>query len=238
MVYEAIKLISTDKQKVFDYIDKLAEMYKEVVFAPSYEYGDVRIQLVFQESHLQQKELFQEIVEKVKKQFPEEFYAAEDATIEECVVKQLLRLHRSVSFAESCTGGLLCGRLVNVSGVSEVLNESYITYANEAKSRLVGVLNETLRLHGAVSEETAMEMAFGVQKCANSFYGVSVTGIAGPDGGTKDKPVGLVYIGCCELELGAVRKIYLPNCDRTTVRNTTVTLALKFLFDVISRYQK
>ena len=104
------------------------------------------------------------------------------------------KLH--VTTAESCTGGLIAGALVNVPGISKWFGEGYVTYSNEAKERLLGVSHETLETYGAVSEQTAREMAEGAAKAADADVSVVSTGIAGPDGGTAQKPVGLVYIGC------------------------------------------
>lgn len=116
--------------------------------------------------------------------------------LEEQLVDLLISRKMTVTTAESCTGGLVAGTIVNVAGASEVLNEGYVTYSNEAKHRLVGVKTETLEQFGAVSEETAEEMARGAAAAAHADVAVSTTGIAGPGGGTAEKPVGLVYIGC------------------------------------------
>ena len=116
---------------------------------------------------------------------------------EEELVRLLAKKQMTITTAESCTGGLIAGTIVNVAGASDVLNEGYVTYSNEAKQRLVHVKAETLERFGAVSEETAREMAAGAAKAAGSDVAISATGIAGPGGGTKEKPVGLVYIGCC-----------------------------------------
>lgn len=116
--------------------------------------------------------------------------------LEEKIVQELQRRNMTLTTAESCTGGLLAGRILNVSGASAVYNEGHITYSNEAKERLLGVSHETLESYGAVSEQTAAEMARGAACAAKADVGLSTTGIAGPTGGTKEKPVGLVYIGC------------------------------------------
>ena len=102
----------------------------------------------------------------------------------------------TVTTAESCTGGLLAGRIINAAGASAVYKEGYITYSNGGKEKLLGVSRDTLNTYGAVSAETAAEMAAGAAKEAGADAALSVTGIAGPDGGTKEKPVGLVYVGC------------------------------------------
>ncbi|MEE1314457.1 MAG: CinA family protein [Faecalimonas sp.] len=116
--------------------------------------------------------------------------------LEERIVHKLIEKGYTVTTAESCTGGLLAGRLLDVSGASAVYNEGHITYSNEAKERLLGVSHETLEHYGAVSEQTAREMAEGAARAANADVGLSTTGIAGPGGGTAQKPVGLVYVGC------------------------------------------
>ena len=119
-----------------------------------------------------------------------------NAALAEEVVKMLKNAGMTVTTVESCTGGLISATLVDVAGASAVLNQAYVTYANGAKQSLVGVKAETLEAYGAVSEQTAREMAEGGAKAANADAALAVTGIAGPDGGTAEKPVGLVYIGC------------------------------------------
>ena len=119
-----------------------------------------------------------------------------NTALAEEVVQLLKRSKMTVTTVESCTGGLISATLVDVAGASAVLNQAYVTYANEAKQSLVGVKAETLEVYGAVSEQTAREMAEGGAKAANADAALAVTGIAGPDGGTAEKPVGLVYIGC------------------------------------------
>lgn len=154
-------------------------------------------------------------------------------SLEEQVVLKLKEKNLQVSFAESCTGGLLSGRLVNVAGVSDVFGESYVTYANEAKHRILGVSQTSLKEFGAVSSQVAEEMARGAAHAAGSQCAVSVTGIAGPDGGTPEKPVGLVYIGCYVNGKMEVEK----NCfwgNRAEVRAKSVEAALKLLLRCLS----
>ncbi len=122
---------------------------------------------------------------------------AEVNGLNEDVVRILAKKNMTVSMAESCTGGLLAALLTNVSGASAVLNESFVTYANSSKIRLLGVKADTLKEYGAVSAETAEEMAVGLYNMSGADVTVGITGIAGPDGGTPDKPVGLVYACIC-----------------------------------------
>lgn len=144
------------------------------------------------------------------------------------VVELLKEAHMTMTTVESCTGGLLSSTLVDVPGVSEVLNQAYVTYANEAKEALVGVRKETLEAYGAVSEQTAREMAEGGAAAAGAQAALSVTGIAGPEGGTEQKPVGLVYIGCF-LEGSTVVEKHIFQGSRRQVREQSAAAALTLL---------
>lgn len=144
------------------------------------------------------------------------------------VLNMLRERHRKVSFAESCTGGMLASALVDQPGASDVFDESYITYSNEAKQRLLGVNPATLARYGAVSRACAQEMAQGARVRSNSDYALSVTGIAGPDGGTPEKPVGLVYIGFADKN-GASANEFLFKGDRTDIRTASIKNALNLL---------
>jgi PncC family amidohydrolase len=130
--------------------------------------------------------------------------------------------------AESCTGGCISNRLTDVPGASAVLLVGVVSYSNEAKQKFLGVRSETLAEHGAVSESVAREMAEGVRERTNADYALSVTGIAGPSGGTPDKPVGIVFIGLA----GPFRTIVIKNLnpwDRETFKQVTAQQALEML---------
>ena len=143
------------------------------------------------------------------------------------LVNKLTKKKYTISTAESCTGGLLSATIVNVSGASDVFECSFVTYANAAKEQFVHVSHETLEQYGAVSSETAVEMAAGCAKAANADVGLSTTGIAGPGGGTPEKPVGLVYIGC-SLHGVTRTKRFVFKGNRSEVRRQTVEKALEF----------
>lgn len=125
----------------------------------------------------------------------EEALLKKEEAPESRLVKLLLEKDLQITCAESCTGGMIASLLVNVPGVSEILMESYVTYSNEAKHRLLGVEQEALSEYGAVSQQVAFQMAEGAARAAGADAAIAVTGIAGPGGGTAQKPVGLVYIG-------------------------------------------
>lgn len=147
---------------------------------------------------------------------------------EERIVEILQKEKMTVATAESCTGGLVAATLVDVAGVSEVFHQGYITYANEAKVSLIGVNRETLQQFGAVSPQTAWEMAAGAARVAGADCSLVTTGIAGPGGGTPEKPVGLVYIGCAVKGQVTVQK-YQFQGNRTQVRTQAARAALELL---------
>jgi len=146
----------------------------------------------------------------------------------------LNRKSLTIATAESCTGGMIGMTLTSVPGMSECYGYGVITYANEAKERLLCVSHTTLIEYGAVSRETACEMADGVIKLSNSDIAISVTGIAGPGGGTKEKPVGLVYIGIAQK--GKATKVYKNNFagSRDDVREKTVIRALELAIQALT----
>ncbi len=138
-----------------------------------------------------------------------------------------------VATAESCTGGLIGGIITEISGSSAYYDRGYITYSNEAKMEMLNVSRETLREHGAVSPQVAEEMAKGALMNSNANITVSVTGIAGPDGGTKEKPVGLVYIGIATKDGVTAYKNNFSG-ERQDVRRQTVEKALNLLTQTAS----
>jgi len=171
--------------------------------------------------------------EELRKRFGSLIYTDDPQVTLEMAIGELLAKHRlTVTTAESCTGGLLAGRLVNVPGISEYFKEAHITYSNEAKEKILGVSHGTLEQYGAVSPQTAEEMARGGAKAAGADICVAVTGIAGPDGGTEDKPVGLVYISCCcKGEVFTQKNLYTGS--REKIREYSVASALTLLRQAI-----
>lgn len=151
-----------------------------------------------------------------------------EETLEAAVVRLLKKKRLTLTTVESCTGGAVAARIVNVPGASEVLMQGLVTYSNEAKHRLAGVKNRTLKKHGAVSPQTAKAMAKGGCRTSGCDVAVSVTGIAGPGGGTKEKPVGLVYLGCTCCGKTKVRRLLLSG-SREEIREQSVSAALAFV---------
>lgn len=149
----------------------------------------------------------------------------EDASLQKTVVSLLCEHKKTVTFAESCTGGLLAKKITDVPGSSECFNCSYVTYSNGQKEKILGVSRRTLDEYGAVSPQTALEMCRGAKNVSGADIAISVTGIAGPGGGTPDKPVGLVYIGICTDSVWESKKLILSG-SRQNVRERTSLYAL------------
>jgi nicotinamide-nucleotide amidase len=150
------------------------------------------------------------------------------ASLTETVFRLLAEARATVTVAESCTGGAVGHLLTEVPGSSAVFREGYLTYSHEAKTKLLGVPEPVLKSHGAVSEETALAMARGARAAAGSNYAIAVTGIAGPDGGSEQKPVGLVYIAVCG-DAGAECHRFLFTGNREMVRKRSSRAALNAL---------
>jgi PncC family amidohydrolase len=153
-------------------------------------------------------------------------------SIEERISEGLKELSLTLSVAESCTGGLVGSRLTDVAGSSAYFLGGIVAYSNNAKVKLLGVRRETLSQHGAVSEPTAREMAEGVRKCFGTDIGLAVTGIAGPGGATKDKPVGLMWLALAAKGKSQARSIHLPG-DRLQNKAAAAEQLLSLLKEYI-----
>jgi len=160
------------------------------------------------------------------------FFSLELTSHAEKILNKAKEKAIKVTTAESCTGGLLSALLTEIAGSSLVFERGFVTYSNESKNELIGVKKETLEKFGAVSSQTVEEMALGALKHSKTDLAISITGIAGPDGGTSEKPVGLVYIGTAtKLEVKS-RKFNFSG-DRDEIREATIYSALKILESAI-----
>jgi nicotinamide-nucleotide amidase len=164
----------------------------------------------------------------VQKILGAQLYGFDDETIEAVVIRLLTGRKKTLVLAESCTGGCLAHRVTNVPGASAVFLGGWVTYSNEAKQKFLGVRAETLAAHGAVSEAVAREMADGARRQTGADFAIAVTGIAGPGGGTKEKPVGTVFIGLTG-EFGTVVERRLNCFERETFKEVTAWQALEML---------
>ena len=149
------------------------------------------------------------------------------------IVKKLIKKKLKVSFAESCTGGLLSSSITSIRGSSKVFNLGLITYSNKAKVNILKVPNKIIKKYGAVSEECCLSMVENLNKISKANISISTTGIAGPNGGTKLKPVGLVYIGVKKGNKIIVKKNLFKNKNRISVQKITVSTALGIIVNII-----
>lgn len=185
----------------------------KVAFLPSFMGVDIRISSI-------EKSNFNSFNQELLPIIEEYYYGENNIELEDVVVRVLHKHNLSIATAESCTGGLVGDRLTNVSGVSNNYKGGAITYSNQMKIDMLGVNESTIHKYGAVSEQTAEEMAIGAQKTFSSDIGISTTGIAGPTGGSKEKPVGLVYIG---LHSAKLTKVYKFNFKLDRKSNKMIT---------------
>jgi nicotinamide-nucleotide amidase len=158
-------------------------------------------------------------------------YGTDDDLLETIVVRALADSRQTLAVAESCTGGLVAHRLTNVPGASAVLLAGWVTYSNEAKQKFLGVRAETLAVHGAVSEATAKEMATGARQQSGADYAIAVTGIAGPTGGTPDKPVGTVWMA-----LASAKHTLALRCFNPLDRETFKQVSSQQVLDILRRH--
>ncbi len=218
--------------------EKLKEIMVDSVnptVAPYCKEGEVRLRVTAEsDSEASASALCDEMIERIRQTDVGGFiYGVDVGDLEHAVVKLLRENRLTLACAESCTGGLIAKRITDVAGCSDVFLGGCVTYSNEAKQKLLGVRAETLERYGAVSEETAREMARGVRERLGSHIGVSATGIAGPGGGTPEKPVGTVYVGISTETVEEVRKLSLSSMrSREYIRIVTAGNA----YDLILQY--
>lgn len=176
------------------------------------------------------RKLVEPVVEQIRKRSGDFLYGENDDTLQSVVGELLMKQKLFIAVAESCTGGLVSKRLTDVAGCSEYIGLNVVTYSNDAKERILEVPREIIERHGAVSAETAEAMAKGVRRLSKADIGLSITGIAGPGGGTPEKPVGLVYVGLAydsEFELKELR--YPSRLSRADIRHRTANEALNMV---------
>jgi len=224
---------STVEEKLYD----LMTSSKNPTLAPYVNDGEVRVRVTATAKTVElAHSLVSDTVDKVKKILGNAVYDVDSPSSEHSLVNLLRSSGLTISTAESCTGGLLSAALTAVPGSSEVFGFGVCSYANEAKMKLLGVKDATLSNYGAVSEQTAKEMADGIRKLSFSDIALSLTGIAGPGGGTDEKPVGLVYLGVSTRNKLYAKKMLLgqhATRDREFIRKLAVKNAIKTAIDEV-----
>jgi len=149
------------------------------------------------------------------------------------LVKKLIKKNLKISFAESCTGGMIASSITSISGASKIFNIGLITYSNQAKIKFLKVNKNIIKKYGAVSHECCLAMVNNLSKISKANINVSITGIAGPKGGTKQKPVGLVYIGIKKGSKTHINKCFFKSKKRTSIQKATVKKALSLVLRII-----
>lgn len=234
---QTVKICGISESKAESMIKDLMKKQSNPTIAPYAKTGEVHLRVTAKaEDSKAAKKLCKPVVKELKSRFGANVYTTdEDTTLEKAVVDLLIANNLTISTIESCTGGLLAGRLINVPGISEIFKAGYVTYSNKAKRKLIGIKKSILDQYGAVSEEVARDMAKGASVFSKSDVTVSVTGIAGPDGGSEQKPVGLVYIGC-NVKGKITVQCYHFSGSRAKIREQSVAHALILLRECVLQY--
>ena len=229
-----VKICGLGESYVETQIADLIENQSNPTIATYAKTGEVHLRVTAKAADEKEaKKLIKPMVKELKNRFGNSIYTTdENVTLEETVVNLLKEKELTLTTAESCTGGMLGARLTNVPGVSDVYKQGFITYSNRAKRKMLDVKKNTLKDYGAVSDKTAKEMAKNGAFITGSDVCVSITGIAGPGGGTPEKPVGLVYIACCYHDNITVNEYHFKG-EREKVRENTVVRALTLLRECI-----
>lgn len=227
-----VKISGIGESQVAEEIQDLIDKQTNPTIAPYAKTGEVHLRVTAKaEDEKKCKEMIKPIVRELKKRFGKNVFATrEDKTLEEAVVDLLKEKNMTLSLAESCTGGAVAARIVNVPGASDALMCGYVTYTNRAKRKCLGVKKSTLNKEGAVSAKCAKEMAKGGAKAARTDVCLSVTGLAGPGGGTKETPVGTVFMGCTCAGKTTTREFHFTG-NRSRIRGQAVAQALIFIRD-------
>ncbi|HRE40920.1 MAG TPA: competence/damage-inducible protein A [Ignavibacteria bacterium] len=210
-----------------DLFEKMGDINKiigthKLAFLPSSEIVRLRIDIK-SKSKKDAISDYKKIEKRIKEKAGEYIFGKEDEKIEEVLGKELKKKNKTLSVAESCTGGLISAKIVDIPGSSDYYLGGVCSYSNDAKKKLLGVKNNSLKKFGAVSEQVAIEMAKGVREKFKSDFAISTTGIAGPTGGSKSKPVGLVYIGYSDKNKSYANKYFFGDTRMKVISRATIT---------------
>jgi nicotinamide-nucleotide amidase len=235
IVHRTIRTVGIAESALFVKLSPIKEIekYARIAFLPTYMSVDVRLSVQARnQTEAQQRIAAAEKI--VLEKAGEVVFGFDEETIDAVIGRLLTERKETLAVAESCTGGWVANRITNVSGSSNYFDRGIITYSNAAKMEQLGVLEELLKEYGAVSEQTARAMAEGVRRVAKTTYGLSTTGIAGPAGGTPEKPVGLVWIGLATSQ-ETVTKKFIYTQDRLVNKERFSQAALYLLYSSLKK---
>lgn len=227
---QMVKICGIGESQVAEEIQDLIENQENPTIAPYAKTGEVHLRITAKgENEKECRKMIKPVVRELKERFGKNIFATDEKkTLEEAVVDMLKDQGLTLSLAESCTGGAIASRIVSVPGASEVFTHGFVTYSNRAKRKCLGVKKSTLKVFGAVSEKCAREMAKGGCFAAKTDICLSVTGLAGPDGGTEETPVGTVFMGCCYNDKVITHEFHFTG-NRAKIREQAAAHALAML---------
>jgi len=226
-----LKFAGIGESSVAEKINDLLNL-KNPTVAPYANLGEVKLRITARaKNDLEAKNIIKPIKEKLNKDFSKFIFGEDNDTLPSVLIKELTKRNETIVFAESCTGGLLSSTLTSISGSSQVFQGSIVSYSNELKNSLLDISEEILQKYGAVSEEVCEAMAVNVKEKLGADWAIAISGIAGPNGGSKEKPVGLVYISISgpNNQLTNIKKLFNSTRNRIEIQTLSVNVCLNSL---------
>ena len=228
---KTLKFSGIGESSVAEKINDLLNL-KNPTVAPYANLGEVKLRITARaKNEVEAKNIIKPVKEKLKKKFPKFIFGEDNDTLPSVLIKELAKRNETIVFAESCTGGLLSSSITSISGSSQVFQGSIVSYSNELKNSLLNISEDNLKKYGAVSEEVCEAMAINVKNRLGADWAIGVSGIAGPNGGSQEKPVGLVYISIAgpNNHITNIKKIYNSTRNRIEIQTLSVNVCLNSL---------
>ncbi len=226
-----LKFSGIGESTISEKINHLLKL-KNPTVAPYANLGEVKLRITARaKNELEAKKIIKPVKEELKKEFSKFIFSENNDDLSSVLIKELIKRKESLAFAESCTGGLLSSSITAISGSSQVFKGSIISYSNEIKQSLLNVPENVIKKYGAVSEEVAQNMAIHAKEKLNSDWSIAISGIAGPSGGSKKKPIGLVYIAIAgpNDQITNIKKIFGKTRNRIEIQRLSVNVCLNSL---------
>lgn len=239
LVSRNVRFFGLGESAIEERLRSMMETSVNPTIAPYAKYGEVVVRVTASgEDKAACEALLQPVVKSICAEFPEHVYGMDEQSLPEALVNRLRAMRQTIATAESCTGGLVSARITDVPGASGVFKGGVCSYTDGVKEALLGVKENTLRQHGAVSVQTAVEMAHGIRRLCGSDFGVSTTGWAGPGGGTADTPVGTVFVAVAGPEATRVQELHLARSTEETRERVRHMAVLHALFNALKMVSK
>ena len=226
-----LKFAGIGESSVAEKINDLLNL-KNPTVAPYANLGEVKLRITARaKNEVEAKNIIKPVKEKLKKEFSKYIFGEDNDTLQSVLIKELIKRKQTIVFAESCTGGLLSSSITSISGSSQVFQGSIVSYSNDLKNSLLNISKDKLNKYGAVSEEVCESMAINVKAKLNADWAIAISGIAGPNGGTQEKPVGLVFISIAgpNNHISNIKKIFNSTRNRIEIQTLSVNVCLNSL---------